>query len=186
MPVKILRLQTPAIIFSDSPPNDTSVLWYDTVNDVLKYHNPDSDSWEKVVPDLVRANITDFWDAPFWDNIPDKPTGFQSLYQRFKIIEAGSYTGGQTTDTYSYHVEQTCKIKFYFELSGYGNPLQVRIRKNGGDWQTVFSTSTGSYETHSGEIDFEAEYGDVVEFEYSHNGSDYFRVYISKWQPMYS
>jgi len=25
------------------------------------------------IPDLPRSKISDFWDAPFWDNIPDKP-----------------------------------------------------------------------------------------------------------------
>jgi len=25
------------------------------------------------IPDLSRSKITDFWDSPFWDNIPDKP-----------------------------------------------------------------------------------------------------------------
>ena len=28
------------------------------------------------IPDLTRSKITDFWDTPFWDNIPDKPSAF--------------------------------------------------------------------------------------------------------------
>ena len=28
------------------------------------------------IPDLARSKITDFFDSPFWDNIPDKPSTF--------------------------------------------------------------------------------------------------------------
>jgi len=28
------------------------------------------------IPDLTRSKITDFFDSPFWDNIPDKPSTF--------------------------------------------------------------------------------------------------------------
>jgi len=28
------------------------------------------------IPDLARSKITDFFDSPFWDNIPDKPSAF--------------------------------------------------------------------------------------------------------------
>jgi len=30
------------------------------------------------IPDLTRSKITDFFDSPFWDNIPDKPSPFPS------------------------------------------------------------------------------------------------------------
>ncbi|MHA1288058.1 MAG: LamG domain-containing protein [Candidatus Thorarchaeota archaeon] len=30
------------------------------------------------IPDLTRSKITDFFDSPFWDNIPDKPSTFPS------------------------------------------------------------------------------------------------------------
>ena len=37
------------------------------------------------IPDLSRSKITDFFDSPFWDNIPDKPSYFPSKASLFTV-----------------------------------------------------------------------------------------------------
>ena len=43
---------SPSVVKSKTPPSNTDVLWFDTSNNLLKYYNDTTSSWE-TIPDIA-------------------------------------------------------------------------------------------------------------------------------------
>jgi len=89
------------------------------------------------IPDLSRSKITDFFSAPFWENIPDKPAamGFYAPY-------AGDETELSTTST-SYTVVKEFNFTY---LSSVGiTPSQMIVVVEGYNNTSGKTTTVGIY-----------------------------------------
>ena len=133
------------------------------VPDTMRKRIYDKDNNQKididVIPDLPRSKITDLFNSPFWDNIPDKPNIFRNI--GFKVVdelpptpedyEIVFYNG--TPMFYDPNKGKWGKIQVVFESEGYSG-----FDNNGGGVWTKYinipiTTSPSEYAQYKVVID---------------------------------
>jgi len=74
------------------------------------------------IPDIPRSKVPDFWDAPFWDNIPDKPSTFPPS------AHASTHLAGGSDD-----LESHLRLAKLYERS-HNSLTDVTAFQHHGDW----------------------------------------------------
>jgi len=121
------------------------------------------------IPDLSRSKIVDFFDSPFWDNIPDKPETLEDLAPRATLTEYITPSSGtkenaidrDPTTYVEYQSSSTIENALEFDLGsvidvsllicdigalGVGDfgacRVDIQVSEDGSTWTTIFTTGT--------------------------------------------